>query len=65
MDSVATLRMEDFRLPENAKVTRVMNRLNAIQERRREQAAAQGLFDSFAAYDESYSAHNNDYGIGF
>lgn len=51
------LNIEDFELPDDAKVTRVFSRLKAIQN-----AFEEEMMDS---YDESYSAHNNTYGIGF
>lgn len=57
MDGVLALQAEAFELPEFAKVTRVVNRLQDMYKEMQE--------NTMDAYSESYSAHSNSYGIGF
>lgn len=59
MSTTMTIDLQEFSIPEEAKASRIFNRLKKIDSERKRSA------DGVQAYGEVYTEHTNEYGIGW
>ncbi len=59
MSTTMTIDLQEFSIPEEAKVSRIFDRLKKIDLERKRSA------DGIQTYGEVYTEHTNEYGIGW